>query len=167
MARAVAARPAHRPVQPPHVDEELPRLLAGGSGELWVALLDLDHFKRVNDTCSHAVGDEVLRAVAALLQDTGAPGAGSFAARLGGEEFLLVLPGVDAAAAGRHLERVRRAVAAHPWAPLTRGLPVTVSIGGAGTAEVADRTPAQLLGRADARLYRAKRAGRDRVVVTG
>ncbi len=150
-----------------HVDDELPRLLAGGGGELWVALLDLDHFKRVNDTCSHAVGDEVLRAVASLLQDTGAPGAGSFAARLGGEEFLLVLPGVDAAAASRHLERVRRAVAGHPWAPLTQGLPVTVSIGAAGTAEVTDRTPAQLLGRADARLYRAKRAGRDRVVLTG
>ncbi len=90
-----------------------------------------------------------------------------FAARMGGEEFLLVLPGVDDAAAARHLERVRRAVAAHPWAPLTGGLPVTVSVGAVSTAEVTDRTPAQLLGRADARLYRAKRAGRDRVVVTG
>ncbi len=105
--------------------------------------------------------------MASLLQDTGAPGTGSFAARMGGEEFLLVLPGVDDAAAARHLERVRRAVAAHPWAPLTRGLPVTVSVGAVSTAEVTDRTPAQLLGRADARLYRAKRAGRDRVVTTG
>jgi diguanylate cyclase (GGDEF)-like protein len=147
-----------------HVDEELPRLLAGGPGRLWVALLDLDHFKRVNDLCSHAVGDEVLRVLAALLQDTPAPGGGSFAARMGGEEFLLVLPGTDDAAAVAHLERVRAAVAAHPWAGLTRGLPVTVSVGAASTAEVTDRTQAQLLGLADARLYRAKRAGRDRVV---
>ncbi|MGY1673135.1 diguanylate cyclase [Geodermatophilus sp. SYSU D00710] len=151
-----------------YVDEELPRLLAEGAGRVWVALLDLDHFKRVNDTCSHAVGDEVLRAVATLLQETGAPGgSGSFAARLGGEEFLLVLPDVDAGAATAHLETVRRTVAAHPWAGLTGGLPVTVSVGAASTAEVTDRTPAQLLGLADARLYRAKRAGRDRVVVTG
>ena len=150
-----------------HVDEELPRLLAGGTDRLWVALLDLDHFKRVNDTCSHAVGDEVLRAVATLLQETPAPGGGSFAARMGGEEFLLVLPGVDDTSAAAHLERVRAAVAEHPWAGLTGDLPVTVSVGAASTAEVTDRTPAQLLGLADARLYRAKRAGRDRVVATG
>ncbi len=168
-----------------YVDDELPRLLAGGTAPLWVALLDLDHFKRVNDTCSHAVGDEVLRAVATLLQETVPPGAGgSFAARLGGEEFLLVLAGTGTGdghgdgtgdgtgegtrdGAAGHLERVRRAVAAHPWAELTGGLPVTVSIGAASTAEVTDRTPAQLLGLADARLYRAKRAGRDRVVVDG
>ncbi len=150
-----------------HVDEELPRLLAAGPGRVWVALLDLDHFKRVNDTCSHAVGDEVLRAVATLLQETPAAGAGSFAARMGGEEFLLVLPGADDEAAVAHLEGVRAAVAAHPWAGLTGGLPVTVSVGAASTAEVTDRTEAQLLGLADARLYRAKRAGRDRVVATG
>ncbi len=150
-----------------HVDEELPRLLAGGPDRLWVALLDLDHFKQVNDTCSHAVGDEVLRAVASLLQEIPAPGGGSFAARMGGEEFLLVLPGVDDEDAAAHLERVRGAVAAHPWAGLTGDLPVTVSVGAASTAEVPDRTPAQLLGLADARLYRAKRAGRDRVVATG
>ncbi len=150
-----------------HVDEELPRLLAGGTDRLWVALLDLDHFKRVNDTCSHAVGDEVLRAVATLLQEIPAPGGGSFAARMGGEEFLLVLPGIDDEDAATHLERVRSAVAAHPWAGLTGGLPVTVSAGAASAAEVPDPTPAQLLGLADARLYRAKRAGRDRVVATG
>jgi two-component system, cell cycle response regulator len=146
-----------------HVDDELPRMLADGA-QVWVALLDLDHFKRVNDTCSHAVGDEVLRAVAGLLQQT-APGTGSLVARLGGEEFLLVLSGVDADTAARHLEQVRGAVAGHPWAPLTGDLPVTVSIGAAGTDDVPDRTAAQLLGRADARLYRAKRGGRDRVVL--
>ncbi|WP_336027089.1 diguanylate cyclase [Geodermatophilus sp. FMUSA9-8] len=153
-----------------HVDEELPRLLAAPATAdelVVVALLDLDHFKRVNDTCSHAVGDEVLRTVAGLLQDTALPGATSFAARLGGEEFVLVLAGTDADRAAAHLEDVRRAVAAHPWAPLTGELPVTISVGAASTAEVIDRTPAQLLGLADARLYRAKRAGRDRVVTAG
>jgi two-component system, cell cycle response regulator len=147
-----------------HVDDELPRVLADGA-QVWVALLDLDHFKRVNDTCSHAVGDEVLRAVAGLLQEQAAPGTGSLVARLGGEEFLLVLAGVDAETAARQLEQVRSAVAGHPWAPLTGDLPVTVSIGAASTADVPDRTTAQLLGRADARLYRAKRGGRDRVVL--
>ncbi|MGY1785016.1 GGDEF domain-containing protein [Geodermatophilus sp. SYSU D00698] len=147
-----------------HVDDELPRMLADGA-LLWVALLDLDHFKRVNDTCSHAVGDEVLRTVAGIVQDLPAPGTASLVARLGGEEFLVVLAGADAAAAARYLEDVRSAVAAHAWGPLTGDLPVTVSIGAASTSEVPDRTPAQLLGRADARLYRAKREGRDRVVV--
>ncbi|MDP5181703.1 GGDEF domain-containing protein [Blastococcus sp. BMG 814] len=147
-----------------YVDDELPRLLAAHPGEVTVALLDLDHFKRINDTCSHEVGDRVLRTVAELLQEHGRrdsdPG-GSFVARLGGEEFLLVLTGTDPGTAVRQLEAVRRAIGAHPWDELTAGLPVTVSIGSAhgGT------TPADALGRADAALYAAKRQGRDRVVV--
>jgi two-component system, cell cycle response regulator len=134
-----------------------------------LAILDLDHFKDVNDTCSHQVGDRVLRTVAELLQDaeSGAgsgDGAGSFAARMGGEEFLLVLVGVDLSAAVHRLEAIREAVRAHPWAELTGGLPVTVSIGAASSAGLPDPSPAELLGRADAHLYRAKRQGRDRVV---
>jgi diguanylate cyclase (GGDEF)-like protein len=150
-----------------YVDEQLPRLLArtAAGPEVTVALLDLDYFKLVNDTCSHEVGDDVLRTVAELLQgaESGC-GGGSFAARMGGEEFLLVLAGCDATAAARRLEGVRRAVAAHPWTELTGALPVTVSIGAASTAGLPEPTPAELLGRADAHLYRAKRAGRDRVV---
>jgi diguanylate cyclase (GGDEF)-like protein len=103
----------------------------------------------------------VLRTVAELLQDDLADG--SFAARMGGEEFLLVLVGSPRTAA-RQLEDVRRAVAAHPWAELTGGMSITVSIGAAGTAGHPDPTPVDLLGRADAHLYRAKRGGRDRVV---
>ncbi|MGY1827928.1 diguanylate cyclase [Blastococcus sp. SYSU DS0541] len=143
-----------------YVDEELPRLLAARPGDVTVALLDLDHFKRVNDTCSHEVGDQVLRAVAAILQETATGSAGSFAARLGGEEFLLVQTGTGPGAAAWHLEGVRRAIAEHPWAALTGGVPVTVSIGIAGGGS----TPAEVLGRADASLYAAKRQGRDRVV---
>jgi two-component system cell cycle response regulator len=150
------------------VDDELPRLLdAGAAQPVTVALLDLDYFKRVNDTCSHEVGDRVLCAVAELLEKAAASvagDAGSFAARMGGEEFLLVLVGPDAAAAERHLEDIRRAVRAHPWTELTGDLPVTVSVGAASFAARSDSTVADLFGRADGHLYLAKRAGRDRVV---
>jgi two-component system cell cycle response regulator len=149
-----------------YVDEHLPRLLrrTPDAPEITVALLDLDYFKLVNDTCSHEVGDEVLRTVATLLQDVESTVAGgSFAARMGGEEFLLVLVGGDPSAAG-HLEFVRRTVAAHPWRELTGALPVTVSIGAATSAGMPEPTPAELLCRADANLYRAKSQGRDRVV---
>jgi len=153
-----------------YVDDELPRLLArsaGVGGTVTVALLDLDHFKAVNDTRSHEVGDRVLCAVAELLQEAGlsaGAGDGSFAARMGGEEFLLVLTGADPATVARHLEDVRRAVRSHPWAELTGDLPVTVSIGAASTTGSTGATPAEVLGRADAHLYLAKRQGRDRVV---
>jgi two-component system cell cycle response regulator len=153
-----------------YVDDELPRLLArgaGAGGTVTVALLDLDHFKAVNDTRSHEVGDRVLCAVAELLQEAGlsaGAGDGSFAARMGGEEFLLVLTGADPATAAQHLEDVRRAVRSHAWAELTGDLPVTVSIGAASTTGSTGATPAEVLGRADAHLYLAKRQGRDRVV---
>ncbi|MGY2084075.1 diguanylate cyclase [Blastococcus sp. SYSU DS0539] len=145
-----------------YVDDELPRLLAAHPGQVTVALLDLDHFKRINDTCSHEVGDRVLRTVAELLQEhvPQNPGTGSFAARLGGEEFLVVLAGTAPGPAAPHLEAVRRTVATHSWAELTGTLPVTVSIGVAGGGA----TPADVLARADAALYAAKRQGRDRVV---
>jgi diguanylate cyclase (GGDEF)-like protein len=154
------------------VDDRLPRLLdrADGAAEpVTVALLDLDHFKRINDTCSHEVGDRVLRIVGELLQEAGESpgtegGAGSFAARMGGEEFLLVLVGADDSTAARRLEDVRRAIRTHPWAEVTGQVPVTVSIGAARSAGTAGSTPAELLGRADAHLYAAKRNGRDRVV---
>jgi two-component system cell cycle response regulator len=153
-----------------YVDDELPRLLARGAGvggTVTVALLDLDHFKAVNDTRSHEVGDRVLCAVAELLQEAGlsaGAGDGSFAARMGGEEFLLVLTGADPATAAQHLEDVRRAVRSHAWAELTGDLPVTVSIGAASTTGSTGAPPAEVLGRADAHLYLAKRQGRDRVV---
>jgi diguanylate cyclase (GGDEF)-like protein len=151
------------------VDDRLPRLLDadGATDPVTVALLDLDHFKRINDTCSHEVGDQVLRIVGELLQEAGeSPGeSGSFAARMGGEEFLLVLVGADPPTAERRLEDVRRAIRAHPWAEVTGRVPVTVSIGAARSAGAAGTTPAELLGRADAHLYAAKRNGRDRVVI--
>jgi diguanylate cyclase (GGDEF)-like protein len=145
-----------------YVDEQLPNLIAR-PGPLWVAVLDLDHFKQINDRCSHEAGDRVLIAVAGLLTDALAAlgeGTASFAARLGGEEFLLVLDLPDELAV-TCLERVRAAVAAHDWRPVTGAVPVTVSIG--ASAATPELTQAALLARADARLYEAKRTGRDRL----
>lgn len=155
------------------VDEQFTRLLADVTGDgdaaaVSVALLDLDHFKDVNDTFSHDVGDQVLRTIGGMLQraetSEGSGADGSFAARMGGEEFLLVLVGTEPAAAVRELEALRRAVAAHPWAEVADGLAVTVSVGLASNVGVPVPAPSELLSRADAHLYRAKRLGRDRVV---
>jgi diguanylate cyclase (GGDEF)-like protein len=152
------------------VDEQLPRLLAADdepATAVTVALLDLDHFKRVNDTFSHDVGDQVLRVVAGILEsalDSASGGDGSFAARMGGEEFLLVLVGGHAPDTLRLLEGIRRSIAAHPWAELAGTVQVTASIGATGTTAPTAAGPSELLGRADAHLYRAKRRGRDRVV---
>jgi len=152
-----------------YVDERLPALLLRREVDgdpVSVALLDLDHFKQVNDTCSHEVGDTVLQAVARILQAaTDTAPAGSFAARMGGEEFLLVLAGLERDAAAGCFEQVRRSVAHHEWDGLTHGLPVTVSIGVA--AEGGSPGAAEVLARADVNLYRAKREGRDRVVLGG
>lgn len=125
-------------------------------------VLDLDHFKRVNDQYGHEAGDEVLRRVAALLGtcirdvDT--------AARMGGEEFVVLLPETSLAAAQEVAERVRSAVSAQPVPWRGTPIPVRVSIGISSCPErVAE--PGELFGSADAALYRAKEGGRDRVVV--
>ncbi|WP_033337765.1 GGDEF domain-containing protein [Catenuloplanes japonicus] len=120
-----------------------------------VALVDLDHFKQVNDTYSHAVGDDVLRSIADLLGAV--PGV---AGRQGGEEFVLMLrSGLDDAV--RACERLRHAVEAHEWQDIAAGLSVTASI---GVAEIRPgEEPSEAMGRADALLYAAKREGRNRV----
>ena len=125
-----------------------------------VALLDVDHFKRVNDTWSHHVGDQVLARIASELRS--ALRADDVAARYGGEEFAVVLADVDAPTATTVAERVRRAIADVDWAELMPGgTRVTVSIG--VVTSDADGTPEGLLTRADAALYQAKSDGRDRV----
>ena len=133
---------------------------AGGGAPLAVALLDVDHFKRVNDTHGHAAGDAVLRAFADAV--TARLRSSDRVARYGGEEFLLLLPGCgEPAAAAQAAERARLVVEGHGWDAVAGGLRITVSIGVAVCQP--GETAAALLQRADAALYRAKAGGRNRV----
>ncbi len=135
---------------------ELLEAARAAQAPLSVAMLDLDHFKQVNDRHGHAVGDQVLVALAGLLRAH--TRATDLAARLGGEEFLLVLRDTDARAAVEVCERLRSCVQGHDWASLAPGLAVTVSIG----LTSAPPYEAQTLSlRADAALYRAKASGRN------
>ncbi|MFI7368906.1 diguanylate cyclase [Actinoplanes sp. NPDC049668] len=147
-----------------YVDEELPALIAGDP-DLALAIADLDHFKRINDTLSHDTGDQVLIQVADLLKTGLAEVAPEgFVARLGGEEFLLVLPATRLAAAVGHLDAIRRTIGGHRWHDVTGELPVTISIGVAAAGETSPPSLSATLATADRNLYAAKHAGRDRVV---
>ena len=133
-----------------------------GGGDFAVALVDLDWFKRVNDTFGHQVGDRVLQQVVELLQ-VGLPD-GAFCARYGGEEFVLILPGLEGDAAWAVAEAARARVEQYPWSTIVRGLRVTVSIGVAhqpATSGIAN--PDQQLRHADGLLYTAKQSGRNSV----
>jgi diguanylate cyclase (GGDEF)-like protein len=130
-----------------------------------VALLDVDHFKDINDQHGHPAGDEVLRTISADLRAHVPEPA--FFGRLGGEEFLVVLPGADTPAALDAAERLRgaiRRVDMSRWFADGRG--ITASLGVATQRDGAE-TSSTLLQRADAALYEAKRSGRDRVVASG
>jgi diguanylate cyclase (GGDEF)-like protein len=129
---------------------------------LAVALMDLDHFKHVNDVHGHAVGDDVLKAVAQALKST--VRSTDLVARWGGEEFVLLLPATDEAEAQRGVERVRQAVAElRIELPVGGRLQCTASLGVAGI-NTASRDLDDLLRRADDAMYEAKRGGRNRVV---
>lgn len=141
--------------------EHLPRVERGES--LALVLLDLDHFKQINDRFGHGVGDEVLTKVAKLLGE-GCRGHDR-AVRYGGEEFVLALAATSRDAATEVAERVRQAVADHGWTSVSPDLRVTASLGVADATEAAE--PQALLTLADKRLYAAKLAGRNRVVAAG
>jgi diguanylate cyclase (GGDEF)-like protein len=147
--------------------EVLPRLIdeaRAQSRSLSVVFVDLDHFKAINDRHGHAVGDEVLVEAARRLADR--LRGGETAARHGGEEFVLLLPGADGQRAMAAAERLRAALADAPFGTTNGPLAVTASFGVAslepGTARRASG-PAELLARADAAMYRAKQGGRNRV----
>ena len=127
-----------------------------------VALVDLDHFKRINDDHSHDTGDRVLEAVAARL--VACCRATDLVARYGGEEFLLCFPGTDLAAAVEACDKIRVEVGDVHWPDIAAGLRVTMSAGVAEMQRGLNRRG--LLGAADAALYHAKATGRDRVVST-
>lgn len=158
-----------------YLSAHLPRLLdrSGGNNKPVSALLfDIDHFKVVNDTWGHGVGDEVLKEVAQRasrnLRNF------DLVARLGGEEFVVIMPDTDGSQAMAVAERLRRRIAEEPFAvsaPVGK-IDVTISIGVAvadwtldadGKPESGDA----LLRRADTALYQAKRSGRNRVVADG
>jgi diguanylate cyclase (GGDEF)-like protein/PAS domain S-box-containing protein len=127
---------------------------------LTLAIVDIDHFKRVNDTHGHQAGDRVLAEVASQLAAEAR--AGDVVARIGGEEFAWLMPDTDAHGGEAAADRARRAIAAlHP----AGDAPITVS---AGVSALVDGLDGQeLLRRADESLYAAKEAGRDRVRVHG
>jgi diguanylate cyclase (GGDEF)-like protein len=127
---------------------------------LSVALVDIDHFKQVNDTYGHLLGDRVLQHLVGVL-GYGLP-AGSFCARFGGEEFALVLPGQGYDGSVAICEAARERVARHPWYELTEGLRVTVSVG-VGHCVGWPTEVERLVGEADTLLYTAKQAGRNAV----
>ncbi len=145
------------------VDHQLVSLTAQAAGgtPLSAAIVDADRFKRINDELSHESGDRVLRILADILVSHAIPP--ETVGRLGGEEFVVLMPAVSAAQAHDRCETLRRAVQDHDWGPVTGSIPVTVSIG-VTTAPTGATSPAALLSDADRNLYAAKRSGRNRVM---
>lgn len=140
------------------VEREMLEWQAHG-GHLAMAILDLDHFKRINDSYGHLAGDKVLKIVADQLRKR--LRSGDFIARFGGEEFVLLLPQTSPAAAAQIAEALRATVEACPFHFKGERVVITTSIG-LGAFRSGERGD-QVLKRADAALYRAKESGRNRV----
>ncbi len=137
-----------------------------GKGSLGVLMLDLDHFKHVNDQHGHQAGDEVLRVAAQRLLNTLRQN--DLAVRYGGEEFLVLLPCLDEGALKRVAERIRKSIAETSITlPDGKTLAMTTSVGGVWIHGSGMRQPTQQwIEQADRNLYEAKRDGRNRVVIT-
>jgi two-component system cell cycle response regulator len=138
--------------------EEIPRARRHAR-ELSVLMLDIDHFKKINDTYGHLAGDSVLRGLAAILQKRLRPN--DRLGRYGGEEFCAILPETGLANAAKIGEELRALVEAHAFVADDKRINVTVSIGAGCLGEGMDI--AGLYGRADEMLYQAKRTGRNKV----
>jgi diguanylate cyclase (GGDEF)-like protein len=132
-------------------------------GEIALLALDLDHFKQINDRFGHLVGDEVLYEVAAMITD--AVSEEGVVARMGGEEFTVLLPWADAEIAGAVAERIMARLRGRQCRALPPGTTVTMSIGIAAERITDVNIGAALRARADEALYAAKRSGRDRVLL--
>ncbi|HVZ76558.1 MAG TPA: GGDEF domain-containing protein [Gemmatimonadaceae bacterium] len=133
----------------------------GGGRSLALIAIDVDHFKSVNDTHGHLAGDDVLRELGQLL--VASVRGNDRVGRVGGEEFLVLLPDGDIQVAASLAERLRRRVEKHAFSTLPPATKVTISAGIAAERVTDDYSGSQLRARADAALYQAKRAGRDRV----
>jgi diguanylate cyclase (GGDEF)-like protein len=129
-----------------------------------IALLDLDNFKRINDSYGHQIGDEVLRKVASRL--IGAVRNNDVVCRIGGDEFMILMSDTDAPTAGHIAERIRRAVTDTPVPTRDGTLPMSVSVGYTVRLPKDDAPVDTLLERADQALLQAKSAGRNRVRMT-
>jgi len=140
---------------------ELDRAQRQGSATA-ILLLDLDHFKRINDTWGHPAGDAVLRHVATIASTT--VRSTDLVGRLGGEEFIIMLPNTSVPAARTLAEKLRQRIASAPvrWQDTT--IPITASFGLAGTTAQERRDFDSLYAQADKALYQAKQLGRNRVV---
>jgi len=134
------------------------------STDCGLLILDLDHFKRVNDTHGHPAGDAVLRHLTAIAGRT--LRTEDVFARFGGEEFAVILRGASTRGAGRLAERLREALAEQHASYEGREIPATLSVGCAALSCCAKPTPEDLVATADRRLYRAKQTGRNRVVAS-
>ena len=146
------------------LEQEMSRSLRFGD-ELSILMIDVDLFKQINDSYGHTVGDSVLRGVALALQRNLRKV--DMVARYGGEEFVAVLPRITRAEAVEVAEKLRAAVASTPLAQAPGGqqLSVTISVGVAAFGQDATDV-STLIEKADAALYEAKRAGRDRLVIS-
>ncbi|MGY1521688.1 GGDEF domain-containing protein [Luteimonas sp. A482] len=145
------------------LDKEIARALRHGR-ELALCIIDVDLFKPVNDTFGHIAGDEVLRRIGAVLRQH--VRSDDIAARIGGEEFAVLLPEGSAGDAVAFAERLREAIAATIFSPGGTPRQITVSVGVAPLRSP-DTSRSQLLAAADAALYRAKHEGRNRVHAKG
>ncbi|MCO7218441.1 diguanylate cyclase domain-containing protein [Klenkia sp. PcliD-1-E] len=142
-----------------YAEGRLDGLLAAGAAPA-LAVVDIDHFKAINDQAGHPGGDAVLRAVAQLLVD-GVRDTDEVC-RWAGDEFVILLPDTTAEQGERAMERIRASIATNDWSALGVDVPVTISAGIASAARGDDRRT--LFAAADGVLYDAKRSGRDRVV---
>ncbi len=132
-------------------------------GQLWIALIDIDRFKVVNDEHGHVIGDQTLKRVADILRRGCRPS--DLIARYGGEEFLLAMSDIDAGTAAEVCNRLRHQLEVNDWSSIAEGLSVTVSIGLSAVRAGDDASCVRTIKRADRQLYAAKSAGRNRVHV--
>lgn len=140
---------------------ELSLSLLEAEGRAFAAIaLDIDHFKRVNDSHGHEIGDQLLRQLAELMRRCCREG--DLLCRTGGEEFLMMLPGASLEVAAVVAERLRVTVQDTPLEPVGA---VTISLGVARWGGEAGGEPVETLSEADRALYRAKQEGRNRVVI--
>jgi diguanylate cyclase (GGDEF)-like protein len=141
---------------------EIARAVRTGK-ELALLAIDVDHFKAVNDTLGHLAGDSVIQEVGELLR--GLKRGGDVLARIGGDEFALLLPETGAAGAFRVASRIREEVRQRPFRAVAGRVPVTVSVGLVADRAMDENVAHDLHSRADEALYAAKESGRDRVTI--